>query len=190
VVPVVAGSSPVRHPLSEPVPTPPPQLGGLARTQRTANNAAVRRTALLAAVLLALLAAGGASAYGLATIWLRPGHCTTVRHTHTKVCARRVKPATTRVTVTVAPSSTGRSFSGNGDSTLAPMTIPANGVVVHWTAQPDQLGDNSFFVTSSSNDANFVEFDNGSGATSGSSFIPAGTYTFEVNASATWTLSF
>jgi hypothetical protein len=73
---------------------------------------------------------------------------------------------------------------------LAPLTIPANGVVVHWTAQPDQFADNSFTVSSSPNDVNFVEFDNGSGATSGTSFIPAGTYTFEVNASATWTLSF
>jgi len=70
------------------------------------------------------------------------------------------------------------------------MTIPSNGVVVHWTAQPDQFGDNSFLVSSSDSDANFVEFDNGSGATSGTSFIPAGTYTFEVNASAAWTLSF
>ena len=70
------------------------------------------------------------------------------------------------------------------------MTIPADGVVVHWTAQPDQLGDNSFLVSSSPDDANFVEFDNGSGATSGSSFIPAGTYTLEVTASAGWTLSF
>ena len=70
------------------------------------------------------------------------------------------------------------------------MTIPANEVVVHWTAPPDQDGDNSFFVSSSPDDANFVEFDDGSGATSGSSFIPAGTYMFEVTASATWALSF
>ena len=42
---------------------------------------------------------------------------------------------------------------------------------------------------SSIGQAKFVEFDNGSGATSGSSFIPAGTYTFET-ASAAWTLSF
>ena len=139
---------------------------------------------------IAILAAGGASAYGLSTIWLKPGHCTKVRHTHTKVCARAVKPRTVTHTVTEAPSSTGQSFSGNGDSTLAPMTIPAGGVDVHWTAQPDDLGDNSFFVSSSPDDANSVEFDNGSGATSGSSFIPAGTYTFEVTASATWTLSF
>jgi hypothetical protein len=93
-------------------------------------------------------------------------------------------------TTTVAPSSTGQALSGNGDSTLAPMTIPANGVVVQWTAQPDQFGDNSFLVSSSPDDERFVEFDNGSGATSGSSFIPAGTYTFEVTASAAWTLSF
>ena len=89
--------------------------------------------------------------------------------------------------MTVAPSSTGRQFAGNGDSTLAPLTVPANGVVVQWTAQPDQFGDNSFLVSSSPSDAGFIEFDNGSGATSGTSFIPAGTYTFEVNASATWT---
>jgi hypothetical protein len=145
----------------------------------------VRRGALLAAGLLALLVVGGASAYALKrTIWLQPGHCWTVHGT--KVCARKAKPRT----VTVAPTSTGRRFSGNGGSTLAPMTIPKNGVVVHWTAQPDQVGDNSFFVSSSPDDVNFVEFDNGSGATSGTSFVPAGTYTFEVTASAAWTLSF
>jgi hypothetical protein len=126
------------------------------------------------------------------TIWLQPGHCRVVHGR--KVCARKAKPRTvtrtSTVTTTVAPSSTGQTFSGNGDSTLPPLTIPANGVVVHWTAQPDQFGDNSFLVSSSTGDANFVEFDNGDGATSGSSFIPAGTYTFEVTASAAWTLSF
>ena len=144
--------------------------------------------------VLALAAAGAASAYALRTIFLSPGHCKKVHGT--KVCARRARPHTTAltrtstVTVTVAPSSTGQNFSGNGSTTLAPMTIPANGVVVHWTAQPDSLGDNLFSVSSSPDDANFVEFDNGSGATSGSSFVPAGTYTFEVSASSTWTLSF
>jgi hypothetical protein len=67
---------------------------------------------------------------------------------------------------------------------------PPKGVTVHWTAQPDQFGDNSFDVSSSPDDANFIDFDNGSGATSGSSFIPAGTYTLQVSASATWTLGF
>jgi hypothetical protein len=145
----------------------------------------MRRGVLLAAGLLALLVVGGASAYALKrTVWLRPGHCRTLHGT--RVCARNVKPRT----VTVAPTSTGQTFSGNGGSTLAPLTVPENGVVVHWTAQPDEFGDNSFFVSSSPDDANFVEFDNGSGATSGTSFIPAGTYTFEVSASSTWTLSF
>jgi hypothetical protein len=141
-------------------------------------------------VALALAGAGVASAYALRTIFLSPGHCKRVHGT--KVCARRVKPVTrtSTVSVTVAPSSTGQKLSGNGDTTLAPMTIPANGVVVHWTAQADQFGDNSFLVSSSPSDVNFVEFDNGSGATSGTSFVPAGTYTFEVNASAAWTLSF
>lgn len=97
---------------------------------------------------------------------------------------------TSTTTVTVAPSPIGKNFSGNGSSTLAPVTIPANGVTVQWTAQPDQFGDNLFDVSSSPSDANFIDFDNGSGATSGSSFIPAGTYTFQVSASATWTLSF
>jgi hypothetical protein len=97
---------------------------------------------------------------------------------------------TSTVTTTVAPTSTGRTFSGNGDSTPAPLTIPANGVVVHWTAQPDQFAGNSFIVSSSRNAMNFVEFDNGSGPTSGTSFIPGGTYTFEVSASAAWTLAF
>ena len=153
-----------------------------------------RPAALLLLVLgaLALGGAGVASAYVLRTIFLSPGHCRKVHGT--KVCARRVKPVTSTLTstttVTVSPSPIGQNFSGNGDSTLVPMTIPANGVVVHWTAQPDQYGYNTFMVSSSPDDATFVEFDNGSGATSGSSFIPAGTYTFEVTASADWTLSF
>jgi hypothetical protein len=149
----------------------------------------VRKRVLLGAALLALLVAGSASAYVVArTIWLKPGHCRVIHGR--KVCARKAKPRTVTRTTTVAPSSTGQTFSGNGDSTLPPMTIPPNGVVVHWTAQPDQLGDNSFLVSSSPDDERFVEFDNGSGATSGSSFVPAGTYTFEVTASAAWSLSF
>jgi archaellum component FlaF (FlaF/FlaG flagellin family) len=156
----------------------------------------VKRVALASAVLIALLAAGGGSAYALRTIFLSPGHCKKVHGT--KVCARKARTVThtstvtqtSTVTVTVAPTSTGQQFSGNGSETLPPMTIPANGVVVQWTAQPDPAGDNFFSVTSSPSDANFIEFDNGSGATSGSSFIPGGTYTFEVSASATWTLSF
>jgi hypothetical protein len=149
----------------------------------------VRKGVLLAVALLALLAAGGASAYVVArTIWLQPGHCRVVHGR--KVCARKATPRTVTHTTIIAPSSRGQSFSGNGDSTLAPMTIPPHGVVVHWNAQPDQFGDNSFLVSSATGDANFVEFDNGDGATSGSSFIPEGTYTFEVTASAAWTLSF
>jgi hypothetical protein len=94
----------------------------------------------------------------------------------TKVCARRVKPVTRTInaTVTVAPSSTGQKFSGNGNSTLTPLTIPADGVVVPWTAQPDQFGDNSFSVLSSPNDVNFLEFDNGATGRAGRSSFPAG----------------
>jgi hypothetical protein len=147
----------------------------------------VRRVTLLVAVALALLAAGGASAYALRMIWLRPGHCTKVHGT--KVCARKVKPRTITQTVTVGPSPIGETFSGNGDKTLAPLTL-AHGVTVQWTAQPDADGFNSFQVTSSPTDESFVEFDNGDSTTSGSSYIPPGTYTFEVIASAAWTLSF
>lgn len=156
-----------------------------------------KRPLALAGVVLAaivLAGAGVASAYALRTIFISPGHCRTVHGA--KVCARKAKPRTSTVTktstvtTTVAPSSTGQQFSGNGDTTLPPLTIPANGVVVHWTAQPDDLGDNFFSVSSSPDDENFIEFDNGSGATSGSSFVPAGTYTFEVSADSTWTLSF
>jgi hypothetical protein len=147
----------------------------------------VRRVTLLVVLALALLAAGGASAYALRTIWLRPGHCTKVHGA--KVCARKVAPRTVHDTVTVAPSPIGQTFSGNGDETLAPMTL-AHGVTVQWTAQPDADGFNSFQVTSSPTDETFVEFDNGDSTTSGSSYIPPGTYTFEVGASAAWTLSF
>jgi hypothetical protein len=143
----------------------------------------VKRTALLAVVLLTLLAAGGASAYALGTIWLRPGRCTKVHGT--KVCARNVKPRT----VTVAPSPIGQTFSGNGEKTLAPLTL-ARGVTVHWTSQPDTYGYNTFSVSSSSSDKTYVSFNNGNSSTSGTSFIPPGTYTFQVIASAAWTLSF
>jgi hypothetical protein len=142
---------------------------------------------LLAAIFVALLCAGGASAYALRTIMLSPGHCKRIGHT--KICARAAKTRTTTVTTTVAVSGIGKTFSGNGDSTLAPLTL-TTGDEVHWTAQPDSDGNNFFDVSSSPDDVNFVEFDNGDGATSGSSFIPAGTYTFSVGASATWSISF
>jgi hypothetical protein len=145
----------------------------------------MRRNALLAAVVVVLLAAGGASAYALRTVFLKPGHCTKVHGT--KVCARSVKPKL--VTVTVAPSPVGQTFSGNGDKTLAPVTLE-QGVMVHWTAQPDSDGFNEFDVTSSVGDTTFVSFDNGNGTTSGTSFIPPGTYTLDVSASAAWTISF
>lgn len=147
----------------------------------------MKRTALIAVVVLGLVAAGGASAYALRTIWLRPGHCAKVHGT--RVCARKVKPRTATVTVTVAPSPIGRTFSGNGNQTLAPVTLP-HGVTVHWTAQPDADGFNEFSVTSSATDTNFVQFDNGNSTTSGMSYVPPGTYTFDVTASAAWTISF
>ena len=140
---------------------------------------------MLAAIFVALICAGGASAYALRTIMLSPGHCKRIGHT--KVCAKRVKAKT--VTTTVAASPIGKTFTGNGDSTLAPLTLEA-GDEVHWTAQPDSDGNNFFAVSSDPNEARFVEFDNGDGATSGSTFVPAGTYTFEVDADATWSLSF
>lgn len=145
----------------------------------------MRRTALLAFLAVALLAAGGASAYALRTVFLKPGHCTKVHGT--KVCARSVKPRI--VTVTVAPSPVGQTFSGNGDKTLAPVTL-AHGVTVHWTSQPDSDGFNEFDVSSSAGDTTFVEFDNGNSTTSGTTYIPPGTYTLDISASAAWTISF
>jgi hypothetical protein len=142
-----------------------------------------KRIVLAAVVLVALVAAGGASAYALGTIWLGPGHCTKVHGA--KVCARNVRPKT----VTVAPSPIGRTFSGNGDETVPPLTL-AHGVMVQWTAQPDSFGFNNFSVSSEPTDTHYVTFDNGNGSTSGSSYIPAGTYTFNVSASGAWTLSF
>ena len=152
---------------------------------RTVDNERMRRTALLAVLAVALLAAGGASAYALRTVFLKPGHCTKVHGT--KVCARSVKPRI--VTVTVAPSPVGQTFSGNGDRTLAPVTL-AHGVTVHWTSQPDSDGFNEFDVSSSAGDTTFVEFDNGNGTTSGTSYIPPGTYTLDISASGAWTISF
>jgi hypothetical protein len=55
---------------------------------------------------------------------------------------------------------------------------------------PDAYGNNLFSVSSSASDTHFVSFDNGNSSTSGSSYIPAGTYTFTVSATGAWRLSF
>ena len=166
------------------------------------------RVALIAAALVALVAAGGASAYALThTIMLSPGHCTKVHGQ--KVCARDAKPKTVvqshtttvdhtdtvtqtqTVTQTVIayPSPVGKTFSGNGDKTLDPMTLPA-GDEITWTSAPDAFNNNIFSVSSSLSDANYVTFDNGNSSTSGSTYIPAGSYTFQVIATGAWTISF
>jgi hypothetical protein len=144
-----------------------------------------RRRVLAAVVLLALLAAGGASALALRTVTLRPGQCKTVKGT--RVCAS--KPRVVVRTITVAPSPIGKTFSGNGTKTLEPITTK-NGVMVSWTAKPDAYGYNLFSVSSSPSDKNYVSFDNGNSSTSGSSYIPPGTYTLQVIASGAWTLTF
>ena len=61
---------------------------------------------------------------------------------------------------------------------------------VTWTAQPDSYGDNYFSVSSDVSDTHYVSFDNGNNTTSGTSYVPAGTYTFDVFASGAWTLKF
>jgi plastocyanin len=147
----------------------------------------MKKLTLIAAAVVALAAAGGAGAYALHTILLKPGHCAKVHGT--KVCARKATPRTVIHTVTVAPSPIGQTFTGNGDETLAPLTL-TKGDNVHWTASPDSEGDNFFAVSSDPSDTNFVEFDNGDGSTSGTSFIPPGTYTFEVDADGAWSISF
>jgi hypothetical protein len=109
-------------------------------------------------------------------------HTTTVHHTDTV-------PTTVTQPVTVYPSPTGQTFSGDGDETLAPMTLSA-GDEIHWTASPDADDFNIFDVSSSPSDPNYVQFDNGDSSTSGSTYIPAGSYTFQVTASGAWTISF
>jgi hypothetical protein len=160
----------------------------------------LKRKALLVAAIAALVFAGAASAYAVAkTVTLAPGHCKTIHHT--KVCAGKAKSktvtrnvtSTVTKTVTVSPSPIGKTVSGGGDETLAPITIPANGDTVTWTSQPfnDGVGDtyNVFGVSCGDQD-----FDNGGsldGTTSGSSFLPGGTYTCQVNADdGGWTISF
>jgi hypothetical protein len=167
-----------------------------------------RRFLVLLALGLALTFVGAASAYALGTIWLKPGECTTVHGQ--KVCARKVKPktvvrnqtttvttthtvtatqtVTTTQTVTVYPSATGQTFSGNGDSTLAPLTL-SQGDEVNWTSQGDAYG-NTFLVSSSPSDSNYVQFDNGNSSTSGSTYIPPGSYTLSVIATGAWTIAF
>jgi hypothetical protein len=141
------------------------------------------RRSLIVVATLALVFAGAAGAYELRTVWLSPGQCKKV--STTQVCARKVAP----VTVTVAPSPVGQTFTGNGDQTLAPFTLQT-GTVVHWTAQPDAFGYNTFSVSSSPSDTHYVNFDNGNNGTSGQSYLPPGTYTLNITATAQWTLSF
>lgn len=94
-----------------------------------------------------------------------------------------------RRTALLAVLAVGQTFSGNGDKTLAPLTL-AHGVTVHWMSQPDSDGFNEFDVSSSAGDTTFVGFDNGNSTTSGTSYIPPGTYTLDISASAAWTISF
>lgn len=138
------------------------------------------RRPLLAVAFAALVLAGAAGAYALRTIYLQPGKCATVGKT--RVCARIAPP----VTVTVSPSPIGKTFSGNGDEALAPITL-SHGVEVHWTSQPDSDGVNFFAVTSAAGD---VDIDNGDGTASGQSYLGPGTYALQVNANGAWTLSF
>jgi hypothetical protein len=142
----------------------------------------VKRPFLLATIA-ALAFAGAAAAYGVSTIYLKPGACTQVAKT--KVCARKLSP----VTVTVLPSPIGQTIKGNGAETLAPITL-RHGVEVHWTSQFDSVGFNIFSVYSSPGDTATVNFDNGDNGTSGQSYIGPGTYTLSVTASGTWTMSF
>lgn len=138
---------------------------------------------VIVAAITALAFTGAAAAYGVSTIYLKPGTCTKVART--KVCARKAAP----VTVTVSAPSIGKTVKGNGAETLAPITL-ARGDEVHWTSQPDSMGFNVFSVYSSPSDTTAVNFDNGDSGTSGQSYIGPGTYTLSVTASGTWTLSF
>lgn len=154
-----------------------------------------KRIGIIAAAV-ALGIVGAASAHALAgqhQINLESGHCKVIRQTKGKVHRLgkrlfRVKGAVIKVKIcAVAPSPMGKTFSGNGTETLAPITVPKGGVEVSWTSQPDSYGLNSFSV----NDSGFkINFDNGNGATSGKSFVPAGTYTITITATGSWTLSF
>jgi len=60
----------------------------------------VKRLVLIFVAVLALAVAGGASAYGVKKIMLKPGHCKTIKKAHVKVCAKKVKPTTKTVTET------------------------------------------------------------------------------------------
>jgi hypothetical protein len=144
---------------------------------------AVKRRVVLGAAIAVLVFAGAAAAYGVSTIYLRPGACTTVGKT--KVCARKVAP----VTVTDSSPTIGKTFKGNGAETLPPITL-AHGDEVHWLSKPDSMGFNVFSVYSSPGDTASVSFDNGDSGTSGESYIGPGTYTLSVTASGSWSISF
>jgi hypothetical protein len=135
---------------------------------------------LVIVLMAALVFVGAASAYAVRTIYLKPGHCTTVAKT--RVCAREVKP--TVKTITVSPSPLGKTFSGSGQQTLAPFTL-AKGAMLHWTITNDRYG----LGLSIYDTANGVVISSGN-ATSGQSYLKPGTYTLDINAQGDWTISF
>jgi hypothetical protein len=154
------------------------------------RRSSAKRYAIGVVLTLALAFAGVASAYGLSkTIFIKPGHCKKVHAT--KVCARKAAAKTVTSTVTVVTTTPviGTTFSGNGNKTLAPVTLP-QGENVQWTAQAGGSGIIFFSVHSQPSDTNYVTFDNGNGSTSGTSYVPAGTYTFSITSFGPWTLSF
>jgi len=154
----------------------------------------MKRKAIIAAAVVVLTFAGIATAAALTrTVHLAVGQCVTIKKAAEKVCAPKAivrtvtAPAVTQ-TVTVSPSPVGQTITGNGGETLPPMTLAA-GVELHWTAQPDQFG-NNFFAVTGAVDGNGHDYDFDSQAGSGQSYLGPGTYTLSIGANGPWTISF
>jgi hypothetical protein len=134
----------------------------------------MKHKALIVSVLVALAFAGVAAAYSLRTVYIKPGHCTTI--SKTKVCALAQKPAIHQVTQTVTvtttppppPAPTVFNFSGQGETTLAPVTLAKPATIV-WTCTGYLAGINT-------NEGDFGLGGNGYG----SGYLPAGTVSISV----------
>lgn len=134
---------------------------------------------IIIVIILALVlpASALATAIALRTIVLQPSHCVTI--SKTRVCAAKQKVQI------VSPSPIGQTFSGSGQATLAPFTVPANGTMLHWSITNDQYG-LGITITDVAHDV----FIGNTTATSGQSYLAPGTYTLSINSAADWMISF
>jgi hypothetical protein len=137
----------------------------------------MKKIAALTALAL-LTATGAASASLLRTITLHGGQ-------KTKIAGTTVRCIALTKTVTVAPiPNTPITFNGNGSVNLFPFTLKTSGNL-SWTWVASEVG-GSLFVNDNTHNISVVV---DSQATTGKSFLPAGTYQLSVIAQGDWTIT-